>query len=124
ADGSFTYQPPAGFTGVVRFSYQADDGQDTSTPVQVEIVINSLQQQRQVVINELHTDPDDETELVEFIELHNRGTEPVDLSYWRLADGIDFLFPAGTSIAPGGYVVVTQDPDDFAEKFSRTALGP
>ena len=47
------------------------------------------------MINEVHTDPDVATELVEFIELYNRGTSPVDLSGWTLRDAVDFTFPAG-----------------------------
>ena len=43
-----------------------------------------------VVINEIHHDPDVKTELAEFIELHNTGTEPVDLSGWEIGDAVVF----------------------------------
>jgi hypothetical protein len=36
----------------------------------------------QVVINEIHYDPDIKTEPVEFIELHNPSPTTVDLSGW------------------------------------------
>lgn len=42
-----------------------------------------------IVINELHTNPDVKTELLEFVELHNAGPEPMSLSGWSLAGGID-----------------------------------
>ena len=45
----------------------------------------------------------------EWIELYNRSTTTVDLTGWQLDDGISFDFPAGTSIAPDGYLVVAQD---------------
>ena len=53
-----------------------------------------------VVINELHTDPDVKTELVEFIELHNYGSEAVDISGWSLTDGVFYTFPAQTVLSP------------------------
>ena len=45
----------------------------------------------------------------EFVEIHNRGAEPVDLTGWRIAGGIDFPFPAGTVIAPGAYRVIARE---------------
>ncbi len=77
-----------------------------------------------VVINEVHIHPEVKTEQIEFIELYNRGSEAVSLDGWRLNDAVDFAFPAGTSIAAGGYLVVSQDPVDYQAKFSKTALGP
>ena len=44
----------------------------------------------------------------EWIELHNRTGAAVDISGWKLDDAIDYTFPAGTSIAAGGFVVVNQ----------------
>ncbi len=123
-DGSFSYTPPDGFTGTARFTYQADDGHDRSPIATVQIAINSLQEQQQVVINEVHVDPDDATELVEFIELYNQGSGPVDLSGWTLRRAVDYTLPVGTSIAAGGYIVVTQDTLDFADKFDGSAFGP
>ena len=43
-----------------------------------------------VVINEVHFDPDNKTEPVEFIELLNAGTTEVDLSEWVIRDAVDF----------------------------------
>jgi hypothetical protein len=63
----------------------------------------------QIVINEIHYNPDKKTEQVEFIELYNAGSELVDLSGWYFSRGIDFTFPAGTSLPPGGYLVVVED---------------
>jgi hypothetical protein len=124
ADGSFTYVPPAGFTGTAGFTYRANDGQDVSSPTSVQIAINSLEEQRQIVINEVHVDPDIETERVEFVELYNRGTTTIDLTNWRLREAIDYVFPPGSSVPPGGYLVVSQNPQGHADKFAHTALGP
>ena len=44
----------------------------------------------------------------EYIELFNRGTEPVSVSGWRLSDGVDFVFPDIT-LGAGDYLVVAAD---------------
>jgi len=48
----------------------------------------------------------------------------VDLSGWYFSDGINFTFPAGTSMAGGAYRVVAQDPAAVQGKFGMSALGP
>ncbi len=87
-------------------------------------MLMTLNAQGQVVINEIHYDPDVKTEAVEFIELHNAGASVVDLSGWRLDDGIDYVFPAGTFLAAGGYRVIAENISDFRDKFGATPLGP
>jgi len=77
-----------------------------------------------VVINEIHYTPDIKTEAVEFIELVNAGTSAVDLSDWSLLDAVSFAFPAGMTLAPGGFVVVAEDPTALQTKFAVKALGP
>ncbi|HKS36018.1 MAG TPA: lamin tail domain-containing protein, partial [Verrucomicrobiae bacterium] len=44
-----------------------------------------------------------------WIELYNRGANTVDLSGWELDRGIDYTFPPGTVMAPGAYLVATDD---------------
>jgi hypothetical protein len=78
----------------------------------------------QVVINEIHYDPDIKIEPVEFIELHNSGSASVDLSGWEFSAGINYRFAAGTSLPPDGYLVVTQDRAAFQARFGVDALGP
>ena len=45
----------------------------------------------------------------EWIEIYNKGAAAVDVSGWQLDDAISFVFPAGTTVAAGGYLVVTKD---------------
>ncbi len=45
----------------------------------------------------------------EWIELHNRGAEPVDLGGWQLVDDIRYTFPVGTVLPGGGHLVVARD---------------
>ena len=77
-----------------------------------------------IVINEIHYNPDVKTEPVEFVELYNAGVTPVNLAGWRFSDGLAFIFPS-TNVAPGGFVVVAQNPATLLSKFGVTgALGP
>jgi hypothetical protein len=46
-----------------------------------------------------------------WVELFNRGTNEVNLTGWRLDEGIDFRFAPSTTIAAGGYLVVAKDVD-------------
>jgi hypothetical protein len=78
----------------------------------------------EIVINEIHSNPDVKTEPVEFIELHNTGPGTVNLAGWRLTTAVEFTFPAGASIPAGGFVVVAEDPAALQAKFGAVALGP
>ena len=62
-----------------------------------------------VMITEIYFDPISGDDRDEWLELHNPGAAPVDLSGWRFADGIGFQFPVGTTLPPGGWLVVAKD---------------
>ena len=76
-----------------------------------------------VVINEIHYQPDREDLTTEFIELHNSGETPVELGGWQLADAVTFTFPA-VELAAGDYLVVAADPAALVPEYEVTALGP
>lgn len=78
----------------------------------------------EVVINEIHYDPPENTEPAEFIELHNTAATAVSLQGWRLTGGVEFAFPAEASIPSQGYLVVAQDPAFHATRFGNQAVGP
>jgi hypothetical protein len=71
----------------------------------------------EVVINEIHSDPDVKTDLVEYVELHNTSGQVVDLSGWYFSDGIFYIFDEGTTLPAGGYVIVCQSPADVHAKW-------
>src|SRR5262245_55804131 len=50
----------------------------------------------------------------EFVELHNAGTNAVNLAGWNLAGGISFDFPADVSVVSGGFVVIAKNPARLA----------
>ncbi len=60
-----------------------------------------------------------------WVELFNRGSNPVNLTGWRIDEGIDYRFPSNTVIAPGGYLVVANDPAALQAEFPGINLvGP
>ncbi|MHB1035663.1 MAG: lamin tail domain-containing protein [Pirellulales bacterium] len=58
----------------------------------------------------------------EWIELYNRGATSVELAGWDLAGGIDFNFPAGTTLGAGQYLVVARDAVALAAKYPGIAV--
>jgi Lamin Tail Domain len=57
-----------------------------------------------------------------FIELFNRGAEPFDLSGAKFNSGVGFTFPAGTTVAPGEFLLVA-DNNRAAEWATSDQLG-
>lgn len=73
-------------------------GMANAAPMVPEVIIN------EIMYHPLSNDPDDG-----YLELYNRGTAPVDLSGWRLTDGVEFQFPPGTRLLPGDYLTVARN---------------
>ncbi len=71
-----------------------------------------------VVINELMYDPISGDEDDQYAELYNRAGAPVDVSGWRLEDGIRFVLASGTVIPPDGYLVVARNPERLLTNYA------
>jgi hypothetical protein len=63
-----------------------------------------------VVFNELQYNPAPMQSTGEWIEIHNQFALDVDLSEWTIEGGVQYSFPAGTTIGRGEYLVVAADP--------------
>jgi len=74
-----------------------------------------------VLINEIMYHPSSELVTEEYVELYNPGAGAVDLSGWKFTNGVQFTFPAGTSIPAGGYLVATANPAAFHAKYPAVA---
>lgn len=70
-----------------------------------------------VVVNEIHYHPPDDREALQWIELHNTATTPVDLGGWKFSKGIDVQFAPGTSLPPGGFGVLVRDRKVFESRY-------
>ncbi len=71
----------------------------------------------EIIINEIHYDPDLKTELVEFIELFNPTAGEVDVSNWSFSKGVQFSFAPNTKIPAGSYFIVAENSAEFQAKF-------
>jgi len=58
----------------------------------------------------------------EFIELKNAGSNTLNLTGLRFT-GINFVFPNGTTLAPGEFFVLARNAAQFAAKYPGVALG-
>lgn len=77
-----------------------------------------------VIINEIDYAPSGSANPAEFLELWNTGTSAVSVAGWQFDAGVTYTFPAGSSIAANGYVVISGDPTSFATRWGFTPLGP
>ena len=79
------------------------------------------------VFSEIHYHPQDRVDLknLEFIEIYNSQAWAEDLSGCRITGEVNYDFPAGTTIAAGGYLVVAAVPADVVSAYGITGvLGP
>lgn len=107
------------------------------------LLATALFSQAGVLINEIHYHPvevaafdadfnpvvDLSEDVHEFIELYNPDSSPQSLNGWIVTGGVEFVFPPGTSIPPGGYLVIAKNPERLAAVSSYgldvgTILGP
>ncbi len=74
--------------------------------------------QDKLVINEIMYNP--AVADASYVEIHNRSSlTAFDLSNWRL-NGVDFIFPSGSVIAPNGFMVAAGHRLAFAETYGLT----
>ena len=77
-----------------------------------------------LVITEINYRSDTVVNKAEFIEIYNNSGLNVDISGWLLDKGVDFQFPAGSTIGAGKYIVVAQNPSAIYVPPSAKKFGP
>jgi len=88
-------------------------------------LVSSVRADGVVTFNELQYHPKAAQTAGEWLELKNQYAVDIDMSGWRLTDGIDFVFPAGTVIPAGGYLVIAANPSALKGATGlATVLGP
>ncbi len=92
--------------------------------VLIGIMVEASLAQAGVVINEIFYNAPEDVNDLQWIELHNTGDQAVDLGGWSLNNGKLYEFPANTTIAAGGFVVVAFDPALMKKTYGVTAIGP
>jgi hypothetical protein len=118
AGPTFAGGPGATFTIRLRVTDQ------TALSTEQNVTLRVVEKRPSVVINEIHYNPDQNTSRESFIEIYNASDAPVDLSLWRVRGGVDYFFPAGTTLSPRGFAVIAEDPATMATRFTVQALGP
>lgn len=74
-----------------------------------------------IVINELHYNPPGSGDATEFIEFYNTSAAAIDMSGWRMSDGVTFTFPAGAIIPANGFLVLVKNTSAFAAAYPTVA---
>jgi hypothetical protein len=60
-----------------------------------------------------------------FVELFNANPFPEDISGYRLSGAIEYVFPEGTTLPGGGFLVAAAEPEDVKAYYGITAVaGP
>lgn len=77
-----------------------------------------------VVVNEIFYNAPDDMDDVQWIEFYNTSDQPADLSGWTLDDGKVYTFPAQTTVAGKGFLVVALKPERFTQIYGQQAIGP
>ena len=63
-----------------------------------------------ILFNEIMYHPTDDTQELEFVEIFNTLSYDMDISLWKLTDGIEYTFPVGTMVPSEGVLVVAKSP--------------
>ena len=117
------YDGPLTLTESVHVKARALDGDTWSALTEAAFIVGTsgvLTLREHLKVSEILYDPPDGDEL-EFLELHNSSSSlALDLSGAVFTDGIDFTFPDGVTIAPGGYLLMTRAgiPAGFRDAYS------
>jgi hypothetical protein len=119
---------------IATHDFSGDQGQTISIRVRVtDSAGNTLEKvltfpvqvrPRHVQVNEINYNGSRNELRTEYIELYNPLASAVDLGNWRLTKAVEYVFPVGTSIPAGGYLVIAEDPPTMANLYGANALGP
>ena len=96
----------------------------STIPVIVAIIC-LLQAAQAIQISEIMYHPATDEARSEWLELYNEAPSRRDISLWRFTKGIEYIFPEGTIMEPGEYIVVASDPNalQFAYDIAKV-FGP
>lgn len=83
----------------------------------------------QITFSEVSYHPDSTRNSGDWVELHNYGSTPVDLSSWIFSDADPvhlFIIPSGRILQPGGYLVLSSDTMLFKSIYPNVSnvVGP
>ena len=85
--------------------------------------VNLLRASPNIIISEIHFNPNGPDEAREFIEIKNVGQEIVELSGWEFTNGILYTFPDQTFLEPGQFFVLVANAQFFATQYPNVQIG-
>ncbi len=74
----------------------------------------------EIIFSEINYNSDGSADAGDWVELHNLGSEEINISGWKLRDDDDahtFEIPQGTIIPDSGYIVLYANYDKFISRF-------
>jgi hypothetical protein len=83
---------------------------------------NTALYDRDIIINEIMYHPISEDSGDEYVELYNKGTQPVDVGGWELSSGISYTIRDGTVIPADGYLVIAADAQRLIERYPNLTV--
>ncbi|MCK4658613.1 MAG: lamin tail domain-containing protein [Phycisphaerae bacterium] len=96
----------------------------------VPLVLSVTALAQSIVINELHyhpsnsvVAPEEDAEDLQFLELYNADSATIDLGGWSMAAGVEFVFPGGTTLDPGEFLVLAENEAFLRAKAPSLPMG-
>ena len=102
---------PDGSANWITFEIGGATPGGTNRGEPVEILIS------EIMYHPGHAEETPENRGEEYIELYNRGGNPVSLGGWKFIDGVDFTIPGDPMLGVGEYFVIAADVNAFAAKY-------
>ncbi len=97
-----------------------DNGQ-WSPLIEAQFIVAPIADASNIVIAEFMYNPTGSSEDTEWIELMNISADLIDLTGLSFT-GIDYTFPLGTTLAPGGRIVVVKNQIAFAAAYNTAGM--
>ncbi len=119
SSGALVYANPIELTQSTRVKARAWDGSEWSALNEMLFVIQSDLQylkMTEIQYHPLASDTSDD-KFYEFIELKNTSPQTLDLTGVRFTKGIAYLFPVGTLMNPGSFIVLASNRQHFIDRY-------
>ncbi|MES2706322.1 MAG: lamin tail domain-containing protein [Verrucomicrobiota bacterium] len=122
AAGALTYTAPVALSGSSTVNARVLNGTTWSALSSAFFTVDTVPASAaNLVVSQLSYNPPSGNGY-EYIEFMNIGTSAIDFTGVHLRDGIDYDFPANTTLAPGQRLEVAGDPAAFATLFTTPGL--
>lgn len=117
--GAQTYLAPVTINETIQVKSRVLDGTNWSALNAATFTV--IQAYTNLLITEIMYNPLPEGAIdgdqFEFIELKNVNPVEIDLGGVHFTNGIDYVFPNGTRLGPGQFVVLVHNPTNFANRY-------